>query len=90
MLHRLLVIRACVAVVSLGSGSAWASDCESIRDSDARNHCRAVSKGEKSACESIRDSDKRNFCRAVAGGGRSACESIKDSDLRNRCRAQAR
>ena len=51
--------------MALSSGNK--STCESIQDSDLRNHCRAVTQRNKSACESIKNSDLRNKCRGEAG-----------------------
>lgn len=39
-------------------------DCESIRDPDERNFCRAVSKNDKTYCEFIKNHDRRFECRA--------------------------
>jgi len=41
------------------------ADCESIKDSDARSYCRAVTTGKAFHCESIRNNDLRNRCRAL-------------------------
>lgn len=91
-MKRHLAALACASLLLVAAAPARAGDassCESISDSDSRNHCRAVAKRDKSYCESIGNSDRRNYCRGVAGRDRSACESISDSNLRNRCRAEA-
>lgn len=40
--------------------------CESIKDSDQRHYCRAISIPRKSECEFIHNHDLRMQCRAVA------------------------
>ena len=39
-------------------------ECESIKDADQRNYCRAVSKQQKSYCNFIKNGDLRHRCRA--------------------------
>lgn len=41
-------------------------DCETIRDGDQRNYCRAISKKDASWCEFIHNHDLRQLCRAQA------------------------
>ncbi|NBZ95411.1 MAG: hypothetical protein EBR40_03105 [Proteobacteria bacterium] len=58
------------AVVALLTGALWAADatggsaqCETLRDGDLRNYCRAVTKGHRTWCEWIRQGDLRTRCR---------------------------
>ena len=39
-------------------------DCESVKDADQRNACRAVARNDRSFCEFIKDRDLRSLCRA--------------------------
>lgn len=39
-------------------------DCETVKDHDARQECRAETKRMRSYCEFIKDHDRRHSCRA--------------------------
>lgn len=68
-------------------GWAGPSNCYSIKDSDLKHQCLAITKNSKSRCYSIKNKDLKNSCLAQVGNQKSRCYSIKDKDLKNRCLA---
>ncbi len=62
----LFIFAICVWIGFTVSSAAYASPlaCESIRNADQRNYCRAISGNKKSWCEFIKDADLRFRCRA--------------------------
>lgn len=79
MSHRILQFFACAVLTLTPFLPARADDSSSYEwtsDSDARTHCPAVSKHDRSYCESISNSDKRNYCRRVADNDRSAVPHV--------------
>lgn len=85
---------ALVTAVCVGAWpqAAWSNEsrCYSIRDSDQKNHCLAMAKGQSSYCYSIRDSDFKNVCLAQTKSQKSYCYSIRANDLKNQCLALVR
>ena len=69
------------------TASAGSSSCYSIKDSDLKHQCLAITKNSKSRCYSIKDKDLKNSCLAQVGSQKSRCYSIKDKDLKSRCLA---
>ena len=53
-------------VAAQGSAQGDSLECESIKDSDQRNYCRALANKQKILCEFIKDADLRHRCRALA------------------------
>jgi len=64
---------------------ADASNCYSIKDSDSKNYCLAMSHRQPSYCYSIRDSDGKSYCLAQTHSQRTYCYSIRAGDLKNQC-----
>ncbi len=83
-------IRAVILLLAVSlplAGWAGPSNCYSIKDSDLKHQCLAITKNSKSRCYSIKNKDLKNSCLAQVGNQKSRCYSIKDKDLKNRCLA---
>ena len=74
-----------LVVAILAPNISWAdtSNCYSIKDSDLKNSCLAVTKNEKSRCYAIKGRDLKNICLAQVGKEKSRCYSIKDRDQKH-------
>ena len=77
--------------------------CDAVKDSDRRNLCLAMPKGEVDPavsfgykrkdhsnyyCTLIRNRDLQNLCWAVVGPNKSKCGLIVDKKLEDECNAQ--
>ena len=71
----------------LGSSFTFAdaTSCYSIKDSDSKNYCLAMSHRQANYCYSIKDSDSKNYCLAQTHSQRTYCYSIHAGDLKNQC-----
>lgn len=83
-----------LVVLCLAGLSSWAqadtSRCYNIKNSDRKNFCLAIAKGERSYCYSIHEDDTKNFCLAQLNNQKSYCHSIRAQDTKNECLAVVR
>lgn len=84
---RLLVVG---AIAGMLAGPVCASECYSIKESDRKNYCLAVTTDKPSFCYAIKSPDAKNACLAEVSDKRSYCYSIKETDLRNQCLAETK
>jgi len=81
-------VKYCIALLLMVGSSlalADATSCYSIKDSDSKNYCLAMSHRQASYCYSIHDGDSKHYCLAQTRSQRTYCYSIHRSDLKNQC-----
>jgi hypothetical protein len=61
------------------------ANCYQIKDSDLKNKCLAMEKGQANYCYQIKDNDTKNYCLAKLKNQRNYCYQIKSSDQKNEC-----
>lgn len=76
-------------LMAMATQSAYgqSSQCYSIKDSDLKKECLAITRNNPSQCYSIKDKDLKNSCLARVKNQKSSCYSIKDKDQKSRCLA---
>jgi hypothetical protein len=65
------------------------SNCYSIKNTDQKNYCLAISKAQNSFCYSIHESDLKNTCLGQVSNNKNYCYGIQSSDTKNKCLALA-
>lgn len=88
MYAQILIVTAALNLGPYAQAGGSSSDCNSIRDSDARSMCIAQVTRDPLRCSNINDSNMRAYCKATVTGDSMSCNSISNADQRAYCKAR--